>query len=77
MKVVIFLVLAFGWPVYWGATHKSSLGVALWAIGLAIFAVSTGWRHPDNGPIKSGAIGAVFALVACGIAYFGAYWIWS
>jgi hypothetical protein len=75
MKPLIFLVLTFVGPIYWGATHKSVWGVAIWAVVLAVVAVLTGWRYQYNGPIKSGVIGAVFALLVCITVYSGAYWL--
>jgi hypothetical protein len=75
ITIFIFLLLALGWPIFLGATGGSVWTAIAWAFGLAIFAVSTGFGRPSDSLIKSGAIAAIFAQVACLAAYYAAHWI--
>jgi hypothetical protein len=66
MKRVAFVLVAlftFGPPIYWGFIRLSILAPILWAVAATVFAVGTGWRHPNVGVFKSGAIGLGFGLL--------------
>jgi hypothetical protein len=78
MKAVLFLAFLafnFGWPFWWGYSGKNVLAPILWSIGMAIFAVGTGWRGPNGGVVKSVLIGAGFAMAVCVPIYFVGRWI--
>jgi hypothetical protein len=73
MKVGVFLffvILTFGWPLYWGHSHTPIWAAIIWAAVLGLFAVVTGWRHPGASALKSAIIGTVFALIGVVPAYF-------
>jgi hypothetical protein len=73
MGVVVFLLMNFGLPVYWGATSAHPVYAALWAAGMAVFGIAIGWRAPNQGLIASFLVALAFSFSTCTFAYVLGY----
>jgi hypothetical protein len=60
---LLSIVLTFSWPFYWGYSQVSIWATIIWAVGMTVFAVITGWRDFGAGAFKSVMSGTIFALI--------------
>jgi hypothetical protein len=74
MALITFLVGTFGAPIYFGFVGDPILAPVLLAIAIAAFAVATGWRAGQRGPVASALIGVIFSLVVSVPLFFIGAW---
>lgn len=67
---LLFLLLNFGPPFYWGFVGAGILAPLLWSVGMAMFAIGTDWRAPGRGVLGSALLGLCFATLANVSIYF-------
>lgn len=73
---LIFVVLSFGLPFYFGYFHLDVRSAVLWSIVMAGYTVfGAGWRAPDGSIVKSLLFGACFSVVVCVSVYFIGRWL--
>ena len=71
----LFVVLGLAWPFLLGFFGANVLGPVLWSVGIAIFAIGTGWRAPNSGIIKSTILGLCLAVAVCVPVYLLGRWL--
>jgi hypothetical protein len=67
---LLSIILTFSWPFYWGYSHVSIWAAIIWAVGMTVFAVITGWRDFGASALKSVMTGTIFALIGVVPLYF-------
>jgi hypothetical protein len=75
IAIIIFILFNFGPPFYAGFVGGGILAPVGWSIGMAIFAIATGWRASGRGTVSSALIGLCFAIVANVPIYLIGRWI--
>ena len=78
MRKVAFSILAlfcFGPQFYFGFVGSGLLTPLGWSLGMALFAVGTGWRAPQNGIPTSILIGTCYAAAANVPLYLIGRWL--
>lgn len=55
------LILAVGFPFYYGADGRGVYAALIWVVGMAVMAVATGWRHENTGLANLFIMGLTFA----------------
>jgi hypothetical protein len=76
-KLAVLLILAVGFPFYYGADGRGIYAAIIWVVGMSVMAVATGWRHEGSGLAKSFIVGLVCAAVLNVPSYFLGRWLFA
>jgi hypothetical protein len=72
---LLFILLDLGPPFYFGFVGGGLLVPLACSVGMAIFAIVTGWRAPVRGIVTSALIGMCFAMALNVPIYFIGRWL--